>query len=79
MGADPLNNFVLRVAEYFELKLGESLVESYKLGSLAHGGFSAIYSDIDVGLVLKCRQPPAEMSEWIAHAKLLDPTLKNKN
>jgi predicted nucleotidyltransferase len=72
MGADPITNFVFRVAEHFQLKLGESLVEAYKLGSLAHGGFSEIYSDIDVGLVLKCIEPPAQMSELIACAKLLD-------
>ena len=78
MGEDPINNFVLRVAEHFELKLGESLVESYKLGSLAHGGFSAIYSDIDVGLVLKCSEPPAQMSELIAGAKFLDPEYGSK-
>jgi predicted nucleotidyltransferase len=78
MAADPINNFVLRVAEHFELKLGESLVEGYKLGSLAHGGFSEIYSDIDVGLVLKCSDPPAQMSELIAGAKLLDPEYGKK-
>ena len=43
--------FVGRVAEYFKGELGTSLVEAYKLGSLAHGGFSPIYSDIDVGLL----------------------------
>ena len=78
MAAAPISNFVLRVAEHFERELGQSLVECYKLGSLAHGGYSEIYSDIDVGLVLKCRQPPAEMSEWIAHVKLLDPGYGNK-
>ena len=51
--------FVLRVAEHFKARLSASLVEAYKLGSLAHGGFSNIYSDIDVGLLLNCtsRQP----------------------
>jgi hypothetical protein len=32
--------------------LGERLLAAYALGSLAHGGFSALVSDIDLGLVL---------------------------
>ena len=64
-----LKNFVQSVAEHFNEKLGAILVEAYKLGSLAHGGFSDIYSDIDVGLVLSCSEPPLRMSELIADAK----------
>ena len=66
-----IENFVLNVAQFFNRALGSTLVDAYKLGSLAHGGFSAVYSDIDVGLVLSCREPPAEMSEVIAGAKVL--------
>lgn len=33
--------------------LGDRLVAAYALGSLAHGGFSAHVSDVDVGLVLR--------------------------
>jgi hypothetical protein len=47
-------------------------VDAYKLGSLAHGGFSAVYSDIDVGLLFNCTEPPAEMAALIAAAKTLD-------
>ena len=72
MPMNELSSFVARVAEHFKSRLGSSLVEAYKLGSLAHGGFSEIYSDIDVGLLLSCREPPSEMAELIAHAKLLD-------
>lgn len=67
-----ITNYVARVADYFNSKLGSVLVEVYKLGSLAHGGFSKIYSDIDVGLLLNSGQPPDRMSELIADAKLLD-------
>ncbi len=65
-------DFVARVAEYFQVKLGSSLVDAYKLGSLAHGGFSDIYSDIDVGLLLNCPDAPARMAGLIAEAKTLD-------
>ena len=71
----PINeiiDFVARVAEHFKSRLGSSLVDAYKLGSLAHGGFSDLYSDIDVGLLLNCTDPPAEMPALIAEAKTLD-------
>jgi hypothetical protein len=67
-----IDNYVKRVAGFFQAKLGSSLVDAYKLGSLAHGGFSAVYSDIDVGLLLNCAEPPKEMAALIAEAKTLD-------
>src|SRR5262245_38283540 len=36
----------------FQAALRERLVAAYALGSLAHGGFSPLVSDIDLGLVL---------------------------
>jgi predicted nucleotidyltransferase len=66
------------VAENFKSKLGPSLVELYKIGSLAHGGFSQIYSDIDVGLILSCPNPPSDMDRMIAEAKALDDELRKK-
>ena len=73
-----ISRFVARVAEHFKSLLGPSLVEAYKLGSLAHGGFSMIYSDIDVGLLLNCTEAPAEMSDLIAAAKSLEPQYGKK-
>ena len=67
-----IDHFVNRVARHFEAKLGSALVEAYKLGSLAHGGFSRIYSDIDVGLLLNCAAAPAQMAELIDEAKTID-------
>jgi len=67
-----ITNFVAHVAEHFKGRLGVSLVDAYKLGSLAHGGFSNIYSDIDVGLLLNRTEPPDRMSELISEAKSLD-------
>lgn len=67
-----IDNFIRRVAEFFQARLGASLVDAYKLGSLAHGGFSNLYSDIDVGLLLNCTEVPARMAELIAEAKTLD-------
>lgn len=72
MPMNELSSFVARVAEHFNSNLGPFLVEAYKLGSLAHGGFSDTYSDIDVGLLLNCNDPPADMPALIAAAKNLD-------
>lgn len=67
-----IEKYVSGVAEYIQSRLAKALVEAYKLGSLAHGGFSNIYSDIDVGLLLSCNEPPADMAALIAEAKTLD-------
>ena len=73
-----IRQYVARVAEHFRSELGPSLVEVYKLGSLAHGGFSVIYSDIDVGLLLNCEEPPSEIAALVTDAKALQPELGNK-
>ncbi len=39
------------MAAYWDDRLGPQLLGFYLLGSLAHGGFSRRYSDIDVALV----------------------------
>ena len=44
----------------YQAALGSRLVAAYALGSLAHGGFSPLVSDVDLGLIL--RDPP-----WIKH------------
>jgi predicted nucleotidyltransferase len=75
---DEIDSYVLRVADFFKSRLGRPLVEVYKLGSLAHGGFSAVYSDIDVGVLLDCSEPPAGMAEAIDEAKDLDPRYGKK-
>ena len=41
-----------QAADAYRAALGERLVASYALGSLAHGGFSPLVSDIDLGLIL---------------------------
>jgi hypothetical protein len=39
-------------AEAYRVALGDRLKAAYALGSLAHGGFSPLVSDIDLGLIL---------------------------
>jgi len=45
-------NLLVAVVDGARHALGQRLTAAYALGSLAHGGFSAHVSDIDVGLVL---------------------------
>ena len=75
---EPITEYVTRVAEHFRSGLGPLLVEVYKLGSLAHGGFSGTYSDIDVGLLLNCKEPPSDIATLITQAKSLHPDLGKK-
>ena len=74
-----ISEYVARVAERFHSELGSSLVEVYQLGSLAHGGFSAIYSDIDVGLLLNCQEPPSDFAALVIQAKNLHPQILAKS
>jgi predicted nucleotidyltransferase len=69
---DELLDYVARVADYFKTALADSVIDVYRLGSLAHGGFSKIYSDIDVGLLLNCTEAPVAILGLIAEAKALD-------
>jgi predicted nucleotidyltransferase len=73
-----IDQFVEGIARFFQAKLGSSLLDAYKLGSLAHGGFSDQYSDIDFGLLLHCAQPPSAMTTWIDEAKTLDAVYSKK-
>jgi hypothetical protein len=41
-----------RAVSAYRAALGSRLIAGYALGSLAHGGFSALVSDVDLGLIL---------------------------
>ena len=49
--------------------LGERLIAAYALGSLTHGGFSPLVSDVDLGVVLS---DPVEQSDNAAIQKVAD-------
>ena len=42
-----------RAVPAYRAALGSRLLAGYALGSLAHGGFSALVSDVDLGLILR--------------------------
>ena len=43
--------FTTELAALWQAQLGSSLIGVYRIGSLAHGGFSRRYSDIDIAIV----------------------------
>jgi hypothetical protein len=49
--ADAARNFAETIASRWHERLGRDLLGVYLLGSLAHGGFSRRYSDIDMGVI----------------------------
>ena len=55
----------------YEAALGDRLLAAYALGSLAHGGFSAHVSDVDLGLIVADPPEPrdAERIQHIADAQ----------
>ncbi len=42
-----------RAVSAYRARLGSRLIAGYALGSLAHGGFSPLVSDVDLGLILQ--------------------------
>ena len=60
-----------QAAAAYQAALGERLLATYALGSLAHGGFSPLVSDIDLGLVLAdpVSEGDAEEIQRIAEAQ----------
>ena len=52
-GTDQGEAVLVRAVAAYRAALGSRLIAGYALGSLAHGGFSPLVSDVDLGLILK--------------------------
>jgi predicted nucleotidyltransferase len=85
MSADPNQaaavaaaDFVRAQASSWQARLGDNLLGLYLIGSLAHGGFSARYSDIDVALVTETGVTPEALAELRAQAALQSAELAPK-
>ena len=52
-GTEPGEAVLAQAAAGYQAALGSRLVAAYALGSLAHGGFSPLVSDVDLGLILR--------------------------
>src|SRR5262249_49758113 len=77
-------DFARRIVPLWQAALGPELLGVYLIGSLAHGGFSRRYSDIDMALVTEKlsvfwtdrhfgvgRFPPLDRIDFIDHAVVL--------
>ena len=64
-------DFVRRLVPICEAALGADLLGVYLLGSLAHGGFSARYSDVDVALIAEAGLSPQTLDRLRGEAMAL--------
>lgn len=83
MSADALaaaaaRQFATALAARWQARLADRLLGSYLLGSLAHGGFSRRYSDIDVAVVTEAGLTPADFDAMRADAAALSGELAAK-
>jgi hypothetical protein len=70
--------FTDALASVCQVQLGERLIGVYLIGSLAHGGFSHRYSDIDVALVTENSLDTAELTTLRALAAKENAALSEK-
>ena len=70
--------FADALSSSYRAQLGERLIGAYLIGSLAHGGFSRRYSDIDVGLITESALDTATLTTLRGLAAECDATLSQK-
>jgi hypothetical protein len=66
------------MASFWSRRLGDRFIGAYLIGSLAHGGFSRRYSDIDMALLVEDGFDSAELAEMRVPAMGLAPDLAAK-
>jgi predicted nucleotidyltransferase len=65
--------FARGIGEFWQRRLEARLLGAYVIGSLAHGGFSSRYSDIDMGVVAEGGLSPDDLAAMRAAAAALSP------
>ena len=70
--------FAGQMASFWDRQLGSRLHGFYLIGSLAHGGFSRRYSDIDMALIAEGGLGDAELGTMRERAMALSPELAAK-
>jgi predicted nucleotidyltransferase len=71
-------DFARALASLYQTELGERLIGAYLIGSLAHGGFSDRYSDIDLAIVTEDGLDTAALAALRDLAAERDPSLSKK-
>jgi hypothetical protein len=67
--------FASTAAAAWSRQLGDQILGAYLIGSLAHGGFSQRYSDIDVAVIADAELPSAALSSLRDTASAISPVL----
>jgi predicted nucleotidyltransferase len=70
--------FAADMAAFWQEQLGARLLGVYRIGSLAHGGFSRRYSDIDLAVIAEDGLAAGELERARATAVVLAPALGAK-
>jgi predicted nucleotidyltransferase len=70
--------FAEEMASFWSRQLGSRRIAAYLIGSLAHGGFSRRYSDIDMALIVEDGLGESEFADMRAHAMGLSAELAPK-
>jgi hypothetical protein len=78
VAANAARDFAATCADRWQMHLGDRLLGVYLLGSLAHGGFSRRYSDIDLGVVTEAGLTPADFDAMRADAAAVSSELASK-
>jgi predicted nucleotidyltransferase len=78
LAANAARDFAATCADRWQMHLGDDLLGVYLLGSLAHGGFSRRYSDIDVGVVSAAGLAPTDFDAMRADAAAISSELAAK-
>jgi len=71
-------DFAKVIATRWQTLLGDSLLGVYLAGSLAHGGYSRRYSDIDMAVITEAGLSPADFDAMRASAAEASPQLAGK-
>jgi hypothetical protein len=66
-------DFARRIVPLWQAALGDDLLGVYLIGSLAHGGFSARYSDLDMALITQAGLPQEALDHVRGEAAALSP------
>ena len=78
LAADAARLFARALSTRWQSQLGGDLIGVYIIGSLAHGGFSRRYSDVDIALVSEQALTPAALDALRTHATALSAELGPK-
>ncbi|MGH6767537.1 MAG: hypothetical protein ACRECO_00795 [Xanthobacteraceae bacterium] len=78
LAANAAREFAIALAARWQALPGGNLLGAYLLGSLAHGGFSRRYSDIDLGIVTEVGLDAEASGALRAEASAVSPELAPK-